>query len=134
MGCQAKGVVSPISNNVHEMFAPRTEGDSNMRSWLKAEDHALGTEITGIIRLLDESGEKLYIVIGQLTQDGSPKEGEYSFTLSWKNREILTKLGRMNLAYNLAGRRIWLKKVSYTTYGYNGVIHQHEGFLVERVS
>ena len=105
-----------------------------MRSWLTAKDHALGTEITGIIRLLDESGEKLYIVIGQLTQDGSPKEGEYSFTLSWKNREILTKLGRMNLADKLAGRRIWLKKVSYTTYGYNGVIHQHEGFLVERVS
>ena len=64
-----------------------------MRSWLKAEDHALGTEITGIIRLLDESGEKPYIVIGQVTQDGSPKEGDYSFTLSWKNREILTKLG-----------------------------------------
>ena len=104
-----------------------------MRSWLKANDHALGTEITGIIRLLDESGEKPYIVIGQLTQDGSPKEGEYSFTLSWKNREILTKLGRMNLADKLAGRRIWLKKVSYTTYGYNGVIHQHEGFVIQDV-
>ncbi len=102
-----------------------------MRSWLKAKDHALGTEITGIIRLLDESGEKLYIVIGQLTQDGSPKEGEYSLTLSWKNRDILTKLG---MADKLAGRRIWLKKANYTTYGYNGVIHQHEGFLVERVS
>ena len=102
-----------------------------MRSWLTAKDHALGTEITGIIRLLDESGEKPYIVIGQLTQDGSPKEGDYSFTLSWKNREILTRLG---MADKLAGRRIWLKKVNYTTYGYNGVIHQHEGFLVERVS
>ena len=102
-----------------------------MRSWLTAKDHALGTEITGIIRLLDESGEKPYIVIGQLTQDGSPKEGEYSFTLSWKNREILTKLGMPD---KLTGRRIWLKKASYTTYGYNGVIHQHEGFLVERVS
>ena len=102
-----------------------------MRSWLTAKDHALGTEITGIIRLLDESGEKPYIVIGQVTQDGSPKEGEYSLTLSWKNRDILTKLG---MADKLAGRRIWLKKASYTTYGYNGVIHQHEGFLVERVS
>ena len=104
-----------------------------MRSWLTAKDHALGTEITGIIRLLDESGEKLYIVIGQLTQDGSPKEGEYSFSLSWKNREILTKLGRMNLAYNLAGLRIWLKKVSYTTYGYNGESFLHEGFVIQDV-
>ena len=104
-----------------------------MRSWLKAEDHAPGTEITGIIRLLDESGEKPYIVIGNIFQNGVPKEGEYSFSLSWKNREILTKLGRMNLADKLAGRRIWLKKVSYTTYGYNGVIHQHEGFVIQDV-
>ena len=101
-----------------------------MRSWLKAEDHALGTEITGIIRLLDESGEKPYIVIGQVTQDGSPKEGEYSFTLSWKNREILTKLG---MADKLTGRRIWLKKVNYTTYGYNGEPLLHEGFVIQDV-
>ena len=101
-----------------------------MRSWLTAKDHALGTEITGIIRLLDESGEKLYIVIGQLTQDGSPKEGDYSFTLSWKNREILTKLGT---ADKLTGRRIWLKKVSYTTYGYNGEPFLHEGFVIQDV-
>ena len=101
-----------------------------MRSWLTAKDHALGTEITGIIRLLDESGEKPYIVIGQVTQDGSPKEGEYSFTLSWKNREILTKLG---MADKLAGRRIWLKKASYTTYGYNGEPSLHEGFVIQDV-
>ena len=101
-----------------------------MRSWLKANDHALGTEITGIIRLLDESGEKPYIVIGQLTQDGSPKEGDYSFTLSWKNREILTRLG---MADKLAGRRIWLKKVSYTTCGYNGEPFLHEGFVIQDV-
>ena len=101
-----------------------------MRSWLTAKDHALGTEITGIIRLLDESGEKPYIVIGQLTQDGSPKEGEYSLTLSWKNREILTRLG---MADKLAGRRIWLKKVSYTTYGYNGEPFLHEGFVIQDV-
>ena len=101
-----------------------------MRSWLTAKDHALGTEITGIIRLLDESGEKPYIVIGQLTQDGSPKEGDYSFTLSWKNRDILTKLG---MADKLTGRRIWLKKASYTTYGYNGEPFLHEGFVIQDV-
>lgn len=101
-----------------------------MRSWLTAKDHALGTEITGIIRLLDESGEKPYIIIGQVTQDGSPKEGDYSFTLSWKNRDILTKLG---MADKLAGRRIWLKKVSYTTYGYNGEPFLHEGFVIQDV-
>ena len=101
-----------------------------MRSWLTAKDHALGTEITGIIRLLDESGEKPYIVIGQVTQDGSPKEGDYSFTLSWKNRDILTKLG---MADKPAGRRIWLKKVSYTTYGYNGEPFLHEGFVIQDV-
>ena len=105
-----------------------------MRSWLTSKDHALGTEILGTVRAVDESEGKPYIVIGNIFQNGVPEEGEYSFTLSWKNREILTKLGRMNLADKHAGRRIWLKKVSYTTYGYNGVIHQHEGFLVERVS
>ena len=102
-----------------------------MRSWLTAEDHALGTEILGTVRAVDQLEGKPYIVIGNVFQNGVPKEGEYSLTLSWKNREILTKLG---MADKLAGRRIWLKKASYTTYGYNGVIHQHEGFLVERVS
>ena len=102
-----------------------------MRSWLTAKDHALGTEILGTVRAVDESDGKPYIVIGNIFQNGMPKEGEYSLTLSWKNREILTKLG---MADKLAGRRIWLKKIKYTTEGYNGVIHQHEGFLVERVS
>ena len=102
-----------------------------MRSWLTAKDHALGTEILGTVRAVDESEGKPYIVIGNIFVNGMPKEGEYSLTLSWKNRDILTKLG---MADKLAGRRIWLKKASYTTYGYNGVIHQHEGFLVERVS
>jgi hypothetical protein len=102
-----------------------------MRSWLKAEDHALGTEILGTVRAVDESDGKPYIVIGNIFQNGVPKEGEYSFTLSWKNRDILTKLGTVD---KLAGRRIWLKKVSYTTYGYNGESFLHEGFLVERVS
>ena len=102
-----------------------------MRSWLKAEDHALGTEILGTVRAVDESDGKPYIVIGNIFQNGVPKEGEYSFTLSWKNRDIPTKLGTVD---KLAGRRIWLKKVSYTTYGYNGESFLHEGFLVERVS
>ena len=102
-----------------------------MRSWLTAKDHALGTEILGTVRAIDESEGKPYIVIGNIFQNGVPEEGEYSLTLSWKNRDILTKLG---IADKLAGRRIWLKKVNYTTEGYNGVIHQHEGFLVERVS
>ena len=35
-----------------------------MRSWLKAEDHALGTEILGTVRAVDESEGKPYIVIG----------------------------------------------------------------------
>ena len=101
-----------------------------MRSWLKAKDHALGTEILGTVRAVDQSEGKPYIVIGNIFQNGVPKEGEYSFSLSWTNREILTKNG---VADTLTGRRIWLKKVSYTTYGYNGVIHQHEGFLLETV-
>ena len=101
-----------------------------MRSWLKAKDHALGTEISGTVRAVDQLEGKPYIVIGNIFQNGMPKEGEYSFTLSWKNREILTKLG---MADKLAGRRIWLKKVNYTTYGYNGVIHQHEGFVIQDV-
>ena len=102
-----------------------------MRSWLKAEDHALGTEILGTVRAVDQLEGKPYIVIGNIFQNGVPKEGEYSFSLSWTNREILTKNG---VADTLTGRRIWLKKVSYTTYGYNGVIHQHEGFLLETVT
>ena len=102
-----------------------------MRSWLKAEDHAPGTEILGTVRAVDESEGKPYIVIGNIFQNGVPKEEDYSFTLSWKNRDILTKLG---MADKLAGRRIWLKKVSYTTYGYNGESFLHEGFLVEKVS
>ena len=104
-----------------------------MRSWLTAKDHALGTEILGTVRAVDQSEGKPYIVIGNIFQNGMPKEGEYSFTLSWKNREILTKLGRMNLAYNLAGLRIWLKKVSYTTCGYNGEPFLHEGFVIQDV-
>ena len=102
-----------------------------MRSWLKAEDHAPGTEILGTVRAVDESEGKPYIVIGNIFQNGVPKEEDYSFTLSWKNRDILTKLG---MADKLAGRRIWLKKLSYTTYGYNGEPSLHEGFLVEKVS
>ena len=101
-----------------------------MRSWLKAEDHALGTEILGTVRAVDESDGKPYIVIGNIFQNGVPKEGEYSFTLSWKNRDILTKLGTVD---KLAGRRIWLKKVSYTTYGYNGEPSLHEGFVIQDV-
>ena len=44
--------------------------------------------------------------------------------------QILTKLG---MADKLAGRRIWLKKVSYTTYGYNGEPFLHEGFVIQDV-
>ncbi len=101
-----------------------------MRSWLKAEDHALGTEILGTVRAVDQLEGKPYIVIGNIFQNGVPKEGDYSFTLSWKNREILTNLG---MADKLAGRRIWLKKVSYTTYGYNGEPSLHEGFVIQDV-
>ena len=101
-----------------------------MRSWLKAEDHALSTEILGTVRAVDESEGKPYIVIGNIFQNGMPKEGEYSFSLSWKNRDILTKLG---MADKLAGRRIWLKKASYTTYGYNGEPSLHEGFVIQDV-
>ena len=102
-----------------------------MRSWLKAEDHALGTEILGTVRAVDESDGKPYIVIGNIFQNGVPKEGEYSFSLSWTDRKFLTKVG---MADTLMGRKVWLKKIKYTTEGYNGVIHQHEGFLVEKVS
>ena len=101
-----------------------------MRSWLTAKDHALGTEILGTVRAVDESEGKPYIVIGNIFQNGVPEEGEYSFTLSWKNRDILTKLG---MADKLAGRRIWLKKVNYTTYGYNGESFLHEGFVIQDV-
>ena len=101
-----------------------------MRSWLTANDHALGTEILGTVRAVDESDGKPYIVIGNIFVNGMPKEGEYSFSLSWKNRETLTKLG---MADKLAGRRIWLKKVSYTTYGYNGESFLHEGFVIQDV-
>ena len=101
-----------------------------MRSWLTAKDHALGTEILGTVRAVDESDGKPYIVIGNIFQNGVPKEGEYSFTLSWKNRDILTKLGTVD---KLAGRRIWLKKVSYTTYGYNDESFLHEGFVIQDV-
>ena len=101
-----------------------------MRSWLKAEDHAPGTEILGTVRAVDESEDKPYIVIGNIFQNGVPKEGEYSFSLSWKNREILTKLG---MADKLTGRRIWLKKATYTIYGYNGESFLHEGFVIQDV-
>ena len=101
-----------------------------MRSWLTSKDHALGTEILGTVRAVDESEGKPYIVIGNIFQNGVPEEGEYSFTLSWKNREILTKLG---MADKLTGRRIWLKKVNYTTYGYNGEPLLHEGFVIQDV-
>ena len=101
-----------------------------MRSWLTAKDHALGTEILGTVRAVDQSEGKPYIVIGNIFQNGVPKEGEYSFWLSWKNRDILTRLG---MAYKLTGRRIWLKKVSYTTYGYNGESFLHEGFVIQDV-
>ena len=53
-----------------------------MRSWLTAKDHALGTEILGTVRAVDESEGKPYIVIGNIFVNGMPKEGEYSFTLS----------------------------------------------------
>ena len=101
-----------------------------MRSWLTAKDHALGTEILGTVRAVDESEDKPYIVIGNIFQNGVPKEGEYSFSLSWKNREILTKLG---MADKLTGRRIWLKKATYTIYGYNGESFLHEGFVIQDV-
>ena len=101
-----------------------------MRSWLTAKDHALGTEILGTVRAVDESEGKPYIVIGNIFQNGVPEEGEYSFSLSWTNREILTKNG---VADTLTGRRIWLKKVNYTTYGYNGEPLLHEGFVIQGV-
>ena len=101
-----------------------------MRSWLTAKDHALGTEILGTVRAVDQSEGKPYIVIGNIFVNGMPKEGEYSLTLSWKNREILTKLG---MADKLTGRRIWLKKINYITYGYNGERFQQSGFVIQKV-
>ena len=101
-----------------------------MRRYLSAKDHPLGTVVEGKIRQMGNdvyNGKSTtYMVIGNVTIDGHPVDGELTYTIGWTVGDWLI---HHTPAGGFYGKWIVLEKKKYITQGYHGEEFLHEGFL-----
>jgi hypothetical protein len=101
-----------------------------MRRYLSAKDHPLGTVVEGKIRQMGNDAyngkSTTYMVIGDVTIDGHPVDGELTYTIGWTAGDWLS---HHTPAGGFYGKWIVLEKKKYITQGYHGEEFLHEGFL-----